>query len=243
MHRFFVPKDWISGDAATLSGEQAHQIGYVLRLRPDDRIILLDGSGWEYEVELREFSHGQVRGNIVRKEKSSREPALRITFYQALLKVDKFEFVLQKGTELGVSAFVPFISERCVVRTPGEAKMERWRKVIQEAAEQSERAVLPVLHPVVDFAAACKNISRPALILWEEEKQRSLKAALRSEPFSTAKSLSMMVGPEGGFPQHEVELAAGYGIQPVSIGRRVVRAETAGLAALSIILYERGEVG
>jgi 16S rRNA (uracil1498-N3)-methyltransferase len=114
---------------------------------------------------------------------------------------------------------------------------------IRQTAEQSERTLLPVLHPVVSFTEACHSVKQPALLLWEEEKNKGLKQALQNPPFKSAKSISLFIGPEGGFPISEVQLAKQQGISITSLGKRVLRAETAGLAAISAILYEKNEMG
>jgi 16S rRNA (uracil1498-N3)-methyltransferase len=243
MHRFFIPKDWIQQNSVTITGEPLRQIGYVLRLKPTDRIIVLDNSGWEFEVEIERISKEQVQGKVVNKKPGQGEPNIKITLFQALLKSDKFELVLQKGVELGVTAFVPFVSERCVIRKESAGKIERWGKIIQEAAEQSERLVLPVLQPVMSFEEACLSAKKPALLLWEEEKSVSLKQTLQNPPFKNTTGLSLFVGPEGGFPASEKEFARQHGIAIASLGHRILRAETAGLAAISAILYEQGEMG
>jgi 16S rRNA (uracil1498-N3)-methyltransferase len=243
MHRFFIPKDWFEQDRITLTGEPLHQIGYVLRLKPTDRIIVMDNSGWEYEVEIERITKEHVKGKVLNKKPALGEPAVKITLYQALLKTDKFELVLQKGVELGVTAFVPYISERCVTRKASDGKIERWGKIIQEAAEQSERLVLPILNPIVSFDEACRSAKQPALLLWEEEKRISLKETLQSPLFSNAAALNLFIGPEGGFPESEVKLAKEQGIVVASLGKRVLRAETAGLTAISAIMYEKGGMG
>lgn len=243
MHRFFLPQGWIQQDSVTITGEPLRQIGYVLRLKPLDRIIVLDNSGWEFEVEIERITKEQAKGKVVRSKRGQGEPNIKITLYQALLKSDKFELVLQKGVELGVTAFVPFISERCVARKESAAKIERFNKIIQEAAEQSERLILPVLHPLISFDEACQLVNKPALLLWEEEKSASLKETLQKPLFRNATTLSLFVGPEGGFPASEKELAQQHGIVIASLGKRILRAETAGLAAISAILYEKGEMG
>jgi 16S rRNA (uracil1498-N3)-methyltransferase len=243
MHRFFIPKDWFEQDNITITGEPLHQISYVLRLKPTDRIIVLDNCGWEFEVEIERITKEQVKGKVLNKTRGQGEPTVKITLYQALLKTDKFELVLQKGVELGVTAFVPFVSERCVTRKASASKIERWRKIIREAAEQSERLVLPILQPLVSFSEVCQSVKQPVLLLWEEEKRVSLKEILQTPPFKNATALNLFIGPEGGFPASEVELAKRQGIVIASLGKRVLRAETAGLAAISAILYERGEMG
>ena len=243
MHRFFIPKESFIQNEVIICGEPLHQIGYVLRLKPGDRIIILDNSGCEYEVEIERITKEEATGKVVSKQIGQGEPAVKITLYQALLKSDKFELVLQKGVELGVTAFVPFISERCVTNKPSDGKLERWQKIIQEAAEQSERSVLPVLYPVVTFDAACQSAKHSSLLLWEEEKSVSLKETLQNPPFKNTKTLNLFIGPEGGFPSEETEQAKNHGIAIASLGHRILRAETAGLAAISAILYENGEMG
>jgi 16S rRNA (uracil1498-N3)-methyltransferase len=243
MHRFFIPKDWFEQDNVTITGEPLRQIGYVLRLKPTDRIIALDNSGWEFEVEIERITKEQVKGKVVSRKPGQGEPGIKITLYQALLKSDKFELVLQKGVELGITAFIPFISERCITRKESASKIERWGKIIQEAAEQSERLILPVLRPLISFEEACQSVKQPALLLWEEEKCGSLKQTLQNPPFKDAAELSLFVGPEGGFPESGKKLAEENGIAIASLGHRILRAETASLAAISAILYEKGEMG
>jgi 16S rRNA (uracil1498-N3)-methyltransferase len=242
MHRFFIPKESFIQDGVIICGEALHQIGYVLRLKPGDRIIVLDNSGWEFEVEIERITKEEAAGKIVRKQIGQGEPAVKITLYQALLKSDKFELALQKGVELGVTAFVPFISERCVTKKPADGKLERWQKIVREAAEQSKRSILPVLYPVVSFDDACHSVKPPSLLLWEEEKNASLKQILQNQPFKNAKALNLFIGPEGGFPVEETEKAKKHGMAIASLGWRILRAETAGLAAISAILYENGEM-
>jgi len=243
MHRFFIPTEWIKQNKVSLQDEPAHQISHVLRLQPKDAIVVLDNSGWEYVVEIEKINRELVQGRVVKRDFCANEPAVKITLYQALLKIDKFEFVLQKGAEIGVSAFVPFLSERCVMRKPAESKIERWKKIIQESAEQSGRALLPVLHPVVSLEEACRQAGTLAILLWEEEKDHRLSQVLKSTSFRKADAIALFVGPEGGFPLSEVKYAQSHGIIPASLGRRILRAETASLAAISAILYEKGELG
>jgi 16S rRNA (uracil1498-N3)-methyltransferase len=243
MHRFFIPRDAFTHDRVLITGEIAQQISRVLRLKPGDHITVLDDTGWEYESVIESITRDVVNGVVVKKVLGIGEPKTKVVLYQALLKTDKFEFVLQKGVELGITSFVPFVSERCVARKPSESKLERWHSVIREAAEQSRRTHLPVLHEVVSFKEACEQTNQPALILWEEEKSQNLAATLKSAPFTRAQAISVFVGPEGGFTSTEIELARRHGIVPAGLGNRILRAETAGLAAISAIMYEEGELG
>jgi len=142
MHRFFIPPEWIDQEMVVIRGKPVHQIRNVLRLRGGDHIVVLDDTGWEYKVELASVTRDHVEGVIGEKRMAS-EPGTRITLYQALLKSSKFEFILQKCTELGISGFVPVICERCVADRPRDKRMERWHSIIVEAAEQpaSQRLV------------------------------------------------------------------------------------------------------
>ncbi len=245
-HRFFIPAEWIREQSVTLSDETAHQVCNVLRLRPGDRIIVLDNTGWECEVELQQVSQGTVTGQVVAERPATGEPRTRIVLYQAALRARRFEFVLQKGTELGIAEFVPVVCERSLVADVSDldAKRERWQHIIREAAEQSHRGRLPVLRAAMMFALACQEAIAAdtcALILSEHERCANLKQVLAHAKGNERKppvAFSLFVGPEGGFTADEIYLAAQYGIQPVGLGPRVLRAETAGLVAASAILYE-----
>jgi 16S rRNA (uracil1498-N3)-methyltransferase len=224
----------------------AHQVRNVLRLRPGDRVVVLDDTGWECEVELREVERDVVSGQVIAERQSRGEPRTRITLYQAALKARKFEFVLQKGTELGIVEFVPLVCERSVVGDVSEidVRQDRWRRIIREAAEQSHRGRLPVLRPTAMLTLACQeavNGSSLTLILSENEPVTTLKQALErgvsSSELQSPVTIGLFVGPEGGFTTEEVYLAAQYGAQPVGLGPRILRAETAGLAAAAAVLY------
>jgi 16S rRNA (uracil1498-N3)-methyltransferase len=241
MHRFFIPEDWIYQDEILVKGGQARQIFQVLRLKPKDHILVLDNSGWEYEVEIDKVSGELVQGKAIGRNLCRGEPGIKIALYQSLLKGDKFEFVLQKAVELGVTVFVPLVCHRCVVREPGAAKTRRWERIIREAAEQSRRGLVPALRPILSLESACQSTTNPSILLWEGEESTSIAAVLKNPAFQNSPSFSIFIGPEGGFLPSEVEYAQSQGIIPVSLGPRILRAETAGLVAISVILYERGE--
>jgi len=243
MYRFFISPEWFHGAEVAIGGELVHRLRDVLRLRAGAHITVLDDSGWEYEVELGETGGEAIRGVVVGRSQSLGEPGIEITLYQALLKGSKFELVLQKCTELGVAAFVPITSERCVVPGPRGGRLSRWRSIIREAAEQSGRGRLPVLHPVRPFAEACGSAAGPALIPWEGERVTGLKAVLGGLVAGGTRAIDLFIGPEGGFSPGEVAMARDCGIVPVSLGPRLLRAETAGLVAAAAIFYECGEMG
>lgn len=254
LHRFFVPPEWLQGEKVEITGPLTHQIRNVLRLKAGDRVILLDNSGWEYQVELGEVSRGRVVGQMRQKSLAQSEPRTKITLYQSLLRGRAFESVLEKCSEVGVVAFVPVVAARCIVSTLEdieEKKLERWRRIIVEAAEQSRRGRLPVLRPALLLRQAWQETSRGGLTIvpWEEagsamitqEASNSLGSLLRSiQP--TPFSVNLFIGPEGGFTPQEIEQGKRYGAIPVTLGPRILRAETAGLVAATAILYQLGDM-
>jgi 16S rRNA (uracil1498-N3)-methyltransferase len=220
---------------------------------PGERVLVLDNSGWEYEVILDEVRAGRVAGRIAVEKLASGEPRTKITLYQGVLKGRHFEWVLQKGTELGVVEFVPLISERCIIADleDVEKKRRRWERIIMEAAEQSRRGRLPQLQQALILPAACERAKRMAglmIIPWEGEHSRNLKSTLVSEEKAASSrrkrpfSISLFIGPEGGFTPDEMGLAASYGAIAVSLGPRILRAETAGIVAVAAILFDSGDL-
>jgi 16S rRNA (uracil1498-N3)-methyltransferase len=184
-YRFFVDADALHGREAVIEdAELAHQLGAVLRLRPGERVLLLDNSGWQYVVALDTLVGDRITGTVERKELAGGEPRTKLTLYVALLRPERFEWVLQKGTELGVSAFVPVICERSTIADAdelSERKLDRWRRIVREAAEQSRRGKLPRLAPALFFPAACEQAARrgQALLLWEGAGAPPLRKVLR----------------------------------------------------------------
>ena len=243
MHRFFVTPDWIQGGHARLEGDAARQVSHVLRLSPGDHVTLLDNSGKEYVVRLTVFHRGAVEGEVISLDEGSGEPSLKLTLYQGMVKGEKFEWVLQKGTELGVTAFVPVNCQRSVIQARdswSSNRYARWRRIITEAAEQSGRSLLPQLGQPMSFEEVCEGIEgRGASILpWEQERATPLRAALRDVK---SRQVDILIGPEGGFEQREVAHAHSRGVVPVSLGRRILRSETAAIVTVAVALYELGE--
>ncbi|MGC8782042.1 MAG: RsmE family RNA methyltransferase [Anaerolineae bacterium] len=272
MQRFFISPSAFVRPIVTLIGEQAHQVRRVLRLRPGDRVVLLDGRGGACEAALIAADEAGARFQVLHRWEAEGEPAIHITLFQAMLKGERFGWALQKGTEIGVSAFVPLICERSVVDDLSaiEHKRERWQRIIQEAAEQSGRGRLPVLHPAQAFPQALglhlpsplrkeaggkANVSpglpplperedkaAMRLILWEGEREIRLRDALDRCNLAAGAHIQVFVGPEGGFSASEIALARDSGICPVSLGPRILRAETAGIVAAALILYAAHEM-
>ena len=244
MHRLFIPPEWIEGSRVSLRGEVVHRLSRVLRMTPGDEVLLLDNLGKEYLVRLVTLSKEAGEGEVLSISKGSNEPRVQITLCQGVLKGKKLEWVLQKGTELGIAAFVPLICHRSIPTEQVEKsylRLPRWRKIITEAAEQSGRTRLPLLVTPTPFEEACRTVgdSSLGLIPWEEMRSSNLKEALRQRRLS---KVYIFIGPEGGFQEEEVSFACAQGIIPVSLGRRILRAETAGLVAATAVLYEAGEL-
>jgi 16S rRNA (uracil1498-N3)-methyltransferase len=239
MHRFFVdtPLAEQVGRTLALPAAIAHQVGRVLRLRAGATIVLLDGSGMAYPVDLINSNSGRVGAGAPVES----EPGVAITLYVAPLKGDHFAYTLQKATEIGAAAFVPIITARTVAGEASGTKLERWRRIAREAAEQSGRGTVPLVHAPQPFAAACTAAaSGPALIPWEGERDRPLGAAVRA--LGPVVTLGLFIGPEGGFTEAEIATATAAGIAPVTLGRRILRAETAAAVATALALAALGEM-
>ena len=241
MQRFFVPPHTFAHKEVIMSGDTARQISRVLRMQPGDHVCLLDGLGYEYIVKLTSFAKDEIAGEVIEKKSGAGEPACKITLYLSLLnKPDKFEWALQKCTELGAAAFVPVRAARSIADTPGPAKMERWTRIIQEAAEQSGRSLLPALGKTITLAQALKQTTHRA-IMPAFGAECSLGDALAK--VKDGESVSIFIGPEGGFTEEETSVAQQSGLTLVTLGPRTLRAETAAVAALTMALYELGEMG
>ncbi|NLD45121.1 MAG: 16S rRNA (uracil(1498)-N(3))-methyltransferase [Chloroflexi bacterium] len=250
MHRFFVPpevlRDRAPGDIIPLPKDITRQLGRVLRARPGEQIELLDDSGWACQAEITALTGREGTVRLLDRSLPDVEPRLRLTLYQALPKHRKFDWILQKGTELGAAAFVPLVTRFSDVR-PEErtsaGKVARWQRIVTEAAEQSGRTRLPQVLPVAGFDEAC--LPPPAGVLalmpYEGEQQLSLEEALRPWHGAPPHEVRLIIGPEGGFAPEEVALARQQGLALVSLGPRILRVETAALAALAIVLYALGE--
>lgn len=250
MHRFFVPPDTLRAQPVILTGDQAHQVRRVLRLRLGDRVTLLDGQGWAYEAMLIALGENDARFQTIQRWQAAGEPAVKITLFQAMLKGERFSWALQKGTEVGISQFVPIVCERNVIddldAIDAAHKRQRWERIIQEAAEQSGRGCLPKLWPAQLFNQAVSTApgrqgTHLRLIPWEGERGVRLRDVLATCNLVAGASIELFVGPEGGFTEDEVALARRYDVRPVTLGSRILRAETAGVVAAAAILYAAGE--
>ncbi len=242
MHRFFVPPEAIRQGQVRFPKPAARQMARVLRLRPGDMVAVLDGRGSLYRVILQRVERDEAVGRVVEREDASGEPRVSLALYAALIKGSRFEWIVQKGTELGVARFVPMVTERTVVRDLplSSHRMARWERIAQEAAEQCGRARVPQIVEPVTFAAACQQAATAdlGLIGWAGESRRSLASLFTDRPGDVA----LLIGPEGGFTPEEVALARAQGLLPFSLGPRTLRAETAAIVAVTLVMYHAGEL-
>jgi 16S rRNA (uracil1498-N3)-methyltransferase len=244
--RFFVPPAALQADEIRLVDQGlAHQLARVLRLGPGDRLLLLDGAGLACTVELTALGRDTVLGRVLRREPAGGEPPVVASVYLALMRPERFEWAVQKCVELGARRIVPVQFARSLpADRADERKLERWRRIAREAAEQACRGILPELAEPIGFAAACEQAAQAelALILWEQQAP-PLRAALRGdgaarEAPARPATVALLSGPVGGITVEELTTARERGIMPVSLGPRILRAETAPIAALAALMYE-----
>ncbi|HMQ33107.1 MAG TPA: 16S rRNA (uracil(1498)-N(3))-methyltransferase [Chloroflexaceae bacterium] len=237
--RFFVPPEALRSDEVRLADQGlAHQLGRVLRLGPGDRVLLLDGLGAACTVELAALGRDEVRGRVVERAAAKGEPPVALTVYLPLIRPERFEWALQKCVELGAARLVPVAFARSLPADRADARrLERWRRIVREAAEQACRGVLPDVAEPVPFAAACEAAAGAdlAILLWEREAPR-LAALLAGAAGRASATCALLSGPEGGVTDEELTAARGRGIMAASLGPRILRAETAPVAAAAILI-------
>ncbi len=276
MHRFFVPPELLKTTSIdiALPKNLAHQIRDVIRLNVGEQLMLLDNSGDEILTTIAKSSKTVVEVHLIERRPGKSEPDVRIILCQGLLKSARFEWILEKGTELGVSVFSPIICRRSMagLEDTGPTKIQRWQRIIQQAAEQSGRSRLPELLPIRPLIHALNDISPNALAImpWEEERTNTLHYVLNPSdhpdgnvgatlavartpqtPTSAQSSrpptspppttIVLFIGPEGGLTAEEASLAQLHGVQVVTLGTRILRAETAALASIANVMYELGQ--
>ena len=241
MPRFFVES--VENDPLEITGDDARHIALSLRMKIGEELILCDGKGKEAVGKIRTASPESVVLDVLSRRISAAEPKTKVILYQALPKFDKFETIVQKSVELGVSKIVPVLTSRCISR-PDEKTMakkrERLQKIAEEAAKQSGRGVIPEVGELLSFKNAVKEMSTADIpILLFEHATASFKESLSD---AAGKTVAVMVGAEGGFSDEEAAFAVENGIFSVSLGPRILRCETAPLTALSVIMFETGEM-
>jgi 16S rRNA (uracil1498-N3)-methyltransferase len=244
MQRYFVDPDQIGSDTITIVGDDVHHIKKVLRFRPGDAIICCDGHGTDYMAAIDTIGTDEVVCRVVERRPSVGEPHISVTVAQSLPKGEKWEWVLQKGTELGATAFVPFVSARTIVKwdaKKAENRRQRWIRIVKEAAEQSHRGTIPEVAPLADWQALlARTASTGCAMIAYEGGGRPIHDVLAE---CDHRSFLLIVGPEGGFEEREVREAEAAGAVSVGLGPRILRTETAAVAMLTAVMYASGEMG
>lgn len=243
MHRFFIPQLYTA--EMTIKDVDARHISKVLRMQPGDKLQIVSDDGVTAIAEIVSVQADSVVVKCLEKLAESHEPSVKITLAQGLAKGEKMDFIIQKAVEMGASSIVPVAMEHSVVRLEGakaDKKVERWQKIAEAAAKQSKRDIIPQVQPVQTMQQMLANNDlQHKIIAYECEDRLGLKTALQS--CHNLQELLLIIGPEGGISEFELELARKNGAVPVSLGKRILRAETAGVVALSAILYETGDLG
>lgn len=245
MPKFFVESDKIDASTIVIDTEDVNHIRKVLRMNIGDKLNVCDSSGWDYEAEITSITEKNIICAIVQKRKSDTEPDLEVVLYQALPKASKMEYIIQKTVELGINKIVPVSTSRCVVKIEnkkdGEKKQSRWQKIAESAAKQSGRGIIPEISVPISFDEALEDLAAYDLsfVPYECEENNTVKNELKN--ISSKKKVSFIVGPEGGFSSLEIEKLKQKGINTVTLGRRILRTETAGEAVLTMIMYEADE--
>lgn len=237
MHRFFTTD--IAGNAAAITGDDVRHIGRVLRLHAGDALRLCDGCGTEYDARIEQITEQAVRCQLGAPMPSESEPPCRITLFQCLPKTGKMETILQKCTELGANAFVPVLSARCVALPVRDVsnKLTRWQRVALEAAKQSRRGVIPTVERILPIDQIDPGAFDLFLFANEEERAQSAKRVLRALK-GMPRTAAILIGPEGGFSAEEADALVRRGATSVTLGKRILRTETAGMALMAQLVYE-----
>jgi 16S rRNA (uracil1498-N3)-methyltransferase len=243
MHRFYVQENQINNGAVTLTGEDVNHIKNVLRMKAGDEVVLCNGKGRDYHCVITEFQKDGIILKVIKEWEADTELRGKIYLFQGLPKKDKMELIIQKSVELGVFEIVPVMTRRTVVKLEDEKKerkkLERWQAIAENAAKQSRRGIIPRVTEVYSFKKALEyadslNIK---LMPYENEKGISYTKEILNR-ISSNESVGVFIGPEGGFDESEVEVAKVNGFIPVSLGKRILRTETAGLTALSLLMMQ-----
>jgi 16S rRNA (uracil1498-N3)-methyltransferase len=242
MAGFSAARDAVKGGLVTLRGDSFHHAARVARVRAGDEISVLVEGGQRLRCRVTQILKDCLIAHIEESFLRATEPSVSVALYQSILKADKIELIIRKTVELGVSSVVPVVAERCVSRPEGTARLERWRKVSVSAACQSGRERVPEIAAPVSFddALSAARTFQRAFLFSEVEREKSLRSALLEVSF--VPSVALLLGPEGGFTEAEVERARSAGLEVVTLGPRILRAETAAIASAAVVLFALGQM-
>lgn len=246
MPKFFIDRDTIQGECALIRGSDVGHITKVLRLSSGAAVKVCDGDGSDYDAEITRIEKDTITLRLLQKYICETEPKTKVTLFQGLPKAAKMEYIIQKCTELGVNEIVPLITKRTVVKLENaqaeKKKLERWNRISAEAVKQCGRGKIPPISPVTDITQLCGRAADFDLLLaaYEAEAHTSLRTILRAA--GEVGSVGIVIGPEGGFEPEEIRALCDVGAKSVSLGKRILRTETAGHTVLTAVLYEAGEL-
>ncbi len=235
MSKFFVDKSSVFVDNITITGTDVNHISRVLRMNIGDDIKICDKEGTDYFCKIQSITKDEVICSIESKEICPAEPKVKVTLFQCIPKQGKMDSIIQKAVELGVYEIVPVLSKRCVAK--GE-KSDRWQKIAAEAAKQCGRGIIPKVHPAIDFKEAVSELCKKELALfpYEEAKDGALKDLPKVD------SVGIIIGPEGGFAPEEVSRGEKLGAKIITLGKRILRTETAGSTVIAIVMNALDEM-
>jgi len=246
LRRFIVDKIIRAADFLSITGKEARHIINVLRMKKGETLIIMDGKGQLFESTIEDLNCKEVKVKINKSISPLPSSPIEISLGQALIKAHPMDYLIQKVTELGINSIRPFYSERTVIKLKAGHllnKMDRWMEIMKSACKQCGRVILPTLNPPVPFEEIIKNVldkKTLKILLWEDEDKTDLKKLLRS--MSPLPRILAIVGPEGGFTPNEINLAREAGFHIISLGNRILRADTAAVSLISIIQYEWGDL-
>lgn len=245
MPKFFIERNQIQNNEIEIIGEECNHIVKVLRHDIGDLITLCDGHGMDYLCRIEEMDKKRVVVTVLEKISSKTEPVTKITLFQGLPKSDKMEWIIQKTTELGVDEIYPMNTTRAIVKIKDDKrekdKVQRWQKVALEACKQSNRSRVPTVYSIINFSDALemKNQFDLMIIPYEKQQEGSLQSLLQS---FQGQKIAILIGPEGGFEEEEVQLAVKKGVFPISLGPRILRTETAAIISVGLVMSYKGEM-
>ncbi|MDD6102904.1 MAG: 16S rRNA (uracil(1498)-N(3))-methyltransferase [Clostridiales bacterium] len=245
MSKFFVNNEYITDREIFIKGDDVNHIKNVLRLKSGDRVDVCDGEGIEYSCEIVSVDKDMVRLCILSKNEGSNELSVKVTLFQGLPKADKMELIIQKNVELGIYNIIPVNTSRCVVKLGDKAdsKVSRWQKIAEAAAKQSKRNIIPKVLPPVSFKECIDMCREYDMILMPYENALGMEySSHQIAKAAEAQKVGIFIGPEGGFSEEEVLAARDAGFSVISLGKRILRTETAGFTAMSLIMFENERI-
>lgn len=239
MSRFFVAP--FSGDTAYLTGQEAHHVARVLRMRVGEELTLCDGEGTDYVCRILSVDDGEVAAQVLYRRPTASEPTTEVTLYQGLPKSEKMDLIVQKCVEIGIARIVPVAMARSIVKlsvSDGAKKRDRWQKIAASAAEQSGRGIVPTVEQPVSFKQLLAAVKNEPTITFYEGGGEPLSSLVNEQ----TRKISLVIGPEGGFDADEIEQLREVGARIATLGPRILRCETAPLVALSIVMQLTGNM-